>query len=101
MQLHALAHRIGDERAAHDEQVLVGGCDLVEVAVAAHQREQLGEVRFLGDVDPGHLVETLSLARRVPGPARDASGNAEKTEATRTVQLAKLKKSNGPQAQRD
>jgi hypothetical protein len=37
----------------------------------------------------------------VPGPARDASGNAEKTEATRTVQPAKLKKSNGPQAQRD
>jgi hypothetical protein len=37
----------------------------------------------------------------VPGPACDASGNAEKTEATRTVQLPKLKKGNGPQAQQD
>jgi hypothetical protein len=53
-QLHALAHRIGDERTAHDQQVLVGRCDLVEVAVAAHQREQLREVRLRDDVDRGH-----------------------------------------------
>jgi hypothetical protein len=42
------------------------------------------------------LVVKLSLARGLSGlavTARDASGNLEKTEATRTVKLAKLKKS--------
>ena len=74
------------------EQVLVARRDLVEVAVAAHQREQLGEVRSSATSILAIGRDAIA-ARGVPGPARDASGNVKKTKATRTVKLAKLKKS--------
>ena len=66
MQLHALARGVGDERAAHPEQVLVAGRDLVEVAVAAHQREQLREVVLAGDLDPGHWSRRYRLPAVYP-----------------------------------
>ena len=47
-QLHALALGVGDQRAADGEQRFVARRDLVEVAVAAQQRQQVGQVG-LGD----------------------------------------------------
>src|SRR3954447_2887320 len=45
-QLHALALGVGDQRAREREQRLVGGRHLVEVAIAAHERQQRLEVRL-------------------------------------------------------
>ena len=45
------ARRIGDQRPRQREQPLVGRAHRVEVAVAAHQRQQLGEVLLAGDRD--------------------------------------------------
>src|SRR5436190_144604 len=50
-QLHALAPGVLDQRARQREQRLVGRRDLVEVAVGAHQREELDEVALAGDPD--------------------------------------------------
>ena len=47
-ELDALALGVGDQRAAHGQQLRVRRRDLVEVAVAAQQREQVVEV-LLGD----------------------------------------------------
>ena len=41
-QLHAVELRARDQLAREGEQLLVGGVHLVEVAVAAHERQQLG-----------------------------------------------------------
>jgi len=59
-QLHSLAHRVRDQGAAHDEEVLVARGDLVEVAVPAHQREQLGEVGLGDNLDGGHARDAIS-----------------------------------------
>src|SRR5215207_8149126 len=43
-ELDALALGVGDQRARERRQVLVAGRDPVEVGVAAHERDQVGEV---------------------------------------------------------
>src|SRR3712207_3590061 len=55
-ELHPLVDRIGDQRPRELEQRLVGRRDLVEVGVAAHQRQQLAEVRLADRRDAGHVV---------------------------------------------
>src|SRR5205823_8825132 len=70
-----------DQPPRERQQRLVGGSNLVEVAVAAHERQQLGEVR-LGDaldrqgesssrssptVRPGGKVASFSSASSTPG----------------------------------
>ena len=50
-ELHALAPGVRDQRARDREQRLVARRDLVEVAVGAHEREQLDEVALAGDRD--------------------------------------------------
>src|SRR5918998_1094736 len=54
-ELDALALRVGDQRAAEGEQRVVGGRDRVEARVAAHQREEVGEVVLADRADP-HVV---------------------------------------------
>jgi hypothetical protein len=53
-ELKPLARRVGDQRPTHRQQRLVARRDLVEVAVAAHQGEQLREIGLGGDVDRDH-----------------------------------------------
>ena len=48
------------------QQVLVARRDLVEVAVAAHQREQLREVGLLRHLDPGHWSRSYRLPAVYP-----------------------------------
>src|SRR5688572_9535009 len=55
-ELHALADRVGDQRARELEQGLVGRRHLVEVGVAAHQRQHLAELRLADRRDRGHVV---------------------------------------------
>src|SRR5215211_331767 len=55
-ELHALALRVGDQRARELQQRVVGRRDLVEVGVAPHQREQLAEIRLADRRDRRHVV---------------------------------------------
>src|SRR5215213_6513984 len=52
-ELDALALRVGDQRAGERRQLLVARRDPVEVGVAAHEREQVGEV-LLADREDAH-----------------------------------------------
>ena len=66
-ELHPLALGVGDERAAEGEQGLVARRDLVEVAVGAHQRQQVGEVGLAGDRDRGGASGALTASCRRTG----------------------------------
>jgi hypothetical protein len=55
-QLEALVLRVGDQRARHVEQRLARRIEVVEVAVGAHQRQQLGEVALADYRDDSHAT---------------------------------------------
>src|SRR5438046_7451448 len=59
-QLHTLELRVRDQRTRQREQRFVRRVDFVEVRIAAHQRQQVGEVR-----SEEHTSELQSLTNLV------------------------------------
>src|SRR5205085_7167574 len=77
-ELHAFPLRIRDQGAREREQRVVGGRDLVEVAVTAYERQQFAQVLLADAVDP-HQSSSCSSPSVSPGGSVASRSSASRT----------------------